>query len=95
MTKRERELLRRLVESYYFISGIRHDAIVRKDGHYISQTEGIDLAIEKLVETYPEARYYLVRAKKKAKSSVKQEKTSEAKGQKRREAAKEAAKKDA
>ncbi len=89
MTKTERKLLKHLAGSYFFILCLRDDAIRRKDGFYIAQTEGIDLAIAALTETYPEFKRLFNQARKKATAIVEQEKAREAKRATNRKATKE------
>lgn len=85
MTKLERKLLKHLAETYYFILCLRDDAIRRKDGYYVGQTEGIEVSIQKLKSSQPAFVRYFNEARKKAVSIGKQQ--TEAKntaGEKRR-----------
>ncbi len=78
MTKTETKLLKYLAGAYYFILCLRDDAIRRKDGYYIGQTEGIDVAIKNLEESFPQFTKYFNLARKKAAPVVKQKEAGKA-----------------
>jgi len=66
MTKEERELVRRLAESYAFIADLRQVAINRGDTVYVQKTQGINSSVQTLRERYPKVfqRYFQAATKR-------------------------------